>query len=128
MELQLVTFEQAKALKELGFPQGYDFSNWNNSYYDEDGIEYADCSLYGDYDFMTSAPTLELASKWVRENTGIFINVGLCVDFQYQVYLQTTLDKDHNIISSASQHSSYEEALSAGIDKTIEILKEDNYE
>lgn len=120
MELQLITFKQAKALKELGFPQG----GLRNAYYGPDG-ECVPINVCSPIDWELDAPTLELAAKWLRENTGIFINVGLCVDFQYQVYLQTTLDKDHNIISSASQHSSYEEALSAGINKAIEILKEE---
>lgn len=112
-----VNFEQAKILKELGFPQ-----LCANYSYDSEGVLYDFVDISGDYVF--SAPTLYMAQKWLREEKGIFINIDLCCDFRYQVYLKTTLNEDHNIISEASQHSSYEEALSVGIDKALEALGE----
>lgn len=122
--LKTVNYEQAHALYELGYPmktvsvcrchlEGIDASYiappkdciaWSN----DTGIEH---------------PTLEAVAKWIRDNKGMFINVGLCCDYQYQVYLQTTLDKDHNIISEAYQFNNYDDALSTGINIAIDKLK-----
>lgn len=115
---RLVTFDQAKALKALGFNyecQGHYTLNgdlyrysaaipWNhNAYLDE----------YACY----SAPTLELVAKWLREKRGIFTLV------QYKntswVSRIVLMYDGANIGASIDKYPSYEDALSACIDKAI---------
>ncbi len=115
MELQLVTFEQAKALKELGFDEYLDI------YYDIDNCLnscYSDEAKPRKYD----APTLELVAKWLREEKEIFIcphkatkvSKAVCTIY-YPV--NTNIHTEYEIFDD------YDEALSWGIDKAIEILK-----
>lgn len=120
MELQLVSFKQAKALQELGFPQEKkSFSQW----YSPTG--YPDL-----YDFMDSlecfAPFLELVAKWLREEKSIEI---LPQPYSYNHLKERTSSYtlnmwfDDNFVEYWETYNSYEEALSAGIDKAIEMLK-----
>lgn len=135
MELQLVNFEQAKALKELGFPQDVFYESTYIPIYDIDGefeysrwIEEKDCF----------APTLELAAKWLREEKSILIEPrtkafstnGFFKCFvlncskdctkcaEYQIYW-TDFGGDNVCFPN------WETALSAGIDKAIKLLKKE---
>lgn len=127
MELHLVNFKQAIALKELGFPQ--DISQ-STSYgeYDEDGDFWGLDQYYGEISY--AAPTLELVAKWLREEKNIWVNVWADSEdnehnkFNTVFYEQVCYGKDNKIISNKGifVHLTYEEALSAGIDKAIEIL------
>lgn len=124
MELELVNFEQAKALKGLGFPQSVlNDSLHNYPYYtDSDGFTY-------------SLPPLELATKWIRDEKEIIIepccaNINTYVikvlieqydDYEEQYYMS-------NKIPELKYYNTYEEALSAGIDKAIGLLKRKYYE
>ena len=123
MESQLVNFKQAVALKELGFPQ--DISQ-STSYgeYDENGDFWGLDQYYGDISY--AAPTLELVAKWLREEKQIYLHIRRlfatsiikhkdCYCFYYST-------KDYDETSYVSEFDSYEQALSAGIDKAIEIL------
>lgn len=131
MELQLVTFEQAKVLKELGFPQG---ECWYSYLENIDGEGF----LMDKDSYTYSAPTLELVAKWLREKKEIWINSeyyplghGYCC--LYQRYVKEpksskVLKSNYTTIKDDPRfgvYPTYEEALSAGIDKAIEILKEE---
>lgn len=69
MELQLVNVEQAKALKELGFPTKWTYNkNVPNTFQLGDrihGFAYHYC------------PALELVAKWLREEKNIHIDNNL---------------------------------------------------
>lgn len=66
MQLNLVSFEQATALKNLGFPALS--ADWS---YRNDGELY---NFVDDDGYVTAAPTLELAAKWLREEKQIMID------------------------------------------------------
>jgi len=134
------SFEQAKALKELGFPT---ILNASYSCYDEKGTLLHNCPLKrvegvlfnfktGEQTVLSSteylyAPTLSLAQKWLREEKDLFIDIYLIRDtihlYSYLIY---------KLIGSSStigegqgtDYATYEDALSAGIDKCIELLKQ----
>ena len=67
MQLNLVSFEQATALKNLGFPALS--ADWS---YRNDGELY---NFVDDDGYVTAAPTLELAAKWLREEKQIMIDM-----------------------------------------------------
>lgn len=134
MELQLVSFEQAKALKELGFPQDIDTTKW----YSGGRVLYSNKLLdYLPVSFV--APALEIVAKWLRDEKNILIEPctkafstnGFFKCFvlncskdctkcaEYQIYW-TDFGGDNVCFPN------WETALSAGIDKAIEILKSNN--
>lgn len=116
MELQLVSYEQAKALKELGLPQrNRDYDKWYSKTRELDNYTNLDT-------IECFAPTLELAAKWLRDEKDIFIEIMLDLGGGYNVkycklpWTNTLFDNEVGFFDD------YEEALSAGIDKVIEVL------
>lgn len=118
LKLPLVTFEQAKALKELGFPQRAVSSiGW----YSTNG-QLNNSSINAPLDLLEGecyASTLEFVVKWLREEKEIYIDV-----------LHQYLNNDYSLWFGYDKNdeettgfNTYEEALSEGIDKAIEILK-----
>lgn len=125
MKLQLVTFEQAKALKELGFPQG----TTNKFYYKsvDETFDYWDIQQYSTEKDFYAAPVLELVTKWLREEKDIDLWVRPLYSWnakegEHKAGYHFEGDWQNETITS---YPTYEEALSAGIDKAIEILKEE---
>lgn len=127
MELQLVNFEQAKALKELGFPQDLSFRECDY-WYNKHGHDNHHAELIGDdfsfSDIVCLAPTLELVAKWLREEKSLFTEITLDLGGGYNVQYCQLPWTNTLFDNSLGTFDSYEEALSAGIDKAIKILKE----
>lgn len=90
IELKRVNFEQAKTLKELGFPQGLSGNLTTNEYlYYSDNID-KNCEDHGmidepfiPYRFETSmynyyrAPYLEEVANWIESEHNLFIEIRL---------------------------------------------------
>ena len=117
MTEDFVTYEQAELLKELGFNQltihHYDvethefspkFSHYYTICYDN----------WNQYNNTISAPTLSQVQKWLREVKEIYLFVTM-EDLRYYWYIGKEFQIDNS--------KSYEEALSAGIDRALEIIK-----
>ena len=111
MELQTVSFIQAKLLKELGF-------NWNCG----------DLELgYGTHDWNTndcgegciSAPTIALALKWCRDVKGIVCAVEL---YGKNVYKITAYNGDTRMFDHITYYS-YDDAEKMLLDKILKILQ-----
>lgn len=129
-ELQFVTFEQAKALKELGFPQ-----DMIGGYYSEICKPEVRGLLVHKIvvDTMYASPSLELVAKWLRDEKKMQVEVNYVCDgcFRCYVFMMNRCYSDIKSIavenkddkSKFYRYVSYEEALSAGIDKAIKILK-----
>lgn len=122
MEQVIVTLEQAKSLKELGFPQRAISSiGWysTNGQLNNSSIDIPLDLLEGE----CAAPHLELVAKWLRDEKDIFININH-ISSGYSSWIKTISD-NANIGANLGYVDKYEVALSNGIDKAIEILKED---
>ena len=130
------TFEQSKALKEMGF-------DWDcHAYYDkrrQDGVidralRFQNYNYDNDYMNSVSAPTLSQAAKWLRVK-GIGITVQIYTKEKrdwgpnyfegvfYRPYFTSTKDA-HAMGIINNDFNSYEDALSAGIDGALKILKD----
>ena len=130
-----VSFEQAKALKKLGFdwkcfsyyrPTGdIDFCYYNF----EDCIQRADYNNEryqpsSFYNIEASAPSLSQAQKWLRKEKGIIVQssfIQACdesIVFESGMCVNTT----RYIIPPASKK--YEEALRKAIDCALKYIKE----
>lgn len=151
MTLDEVSYKQAKALNELGFPysgKGKHYSNgtcdisvsrWNNIIWDweelepitEEGILFGEDGLNYEYnsDMCIFAPYLELVAKWLRRDKNINIYPipasYNCLEKKTPSYFVGIWFGD-NYEEDNTYYGSWERAMSAGIDKAIEKLKKDN--
>ena len=114
-----VTYEQAVALKKLGFNYDCDYC------YSEDKELYK-------YDYHTeyytrisndiSAPTLAQAQKWLRKTKKHHVDSS-CIDKDTWHYTITELIDNVIVVRNELEFSSYEEALSVGITECIKLLE-----
>jgi hypothetical protein len=117
LEKEFVSYQEASALKELGFDKPC--FTW---YWDDIGL-YSDF-IYGNHNKnpnLISAPTYSQAFRWFREKYGLSgftlpWGEGL---FDYRIY--STKEGLH--LFSSPKYSSTEEAELACLKKLIEIVK-----
>lgn len=119
-----VTYEQAQQLKELGF-------DWKcYAYYDkrrQDGIidralKFQNYNYDNDYMNSVSTPTLAQVQKWLREKGKIIL---INVVPELKQYYWNLYDESFSFRGACNEnYNTYEQALSAGIDKALELLKE----
>lgn len=133
-----VTYEQALALKKLGFDEKCLFAYNENvtlipHHYTCDGTVYTTdlyCSsnkhYYKDKDFC-DAPTLAHAQKWLIKEKKYYVNPDADIS---DVWLWEIVNlRNSNLIcmwNQPNQHNhynSYEKALSAGITECLKMLK-----
>ena len=127
IRLKLVTLEQAKILKEKGFPQP-------NECPDEKFTDLGEGSYY--------APSLSLVQKWLIEEKNFIVNVVPAMDwddkamrycnFHYECWYGQvgtpsicTLrsnEKDFGGNYKDAKFETYEEALSEGINKALTLI------
>ena len=117
-----VSFEVAKLLKEKGFDTECDYlyvngklvkaqgfaCNWNNGE-----------TLFTDYKNECSAPTLQMAMKWLREVHKIFLNINFIQEhfcFTYRI-VHDGVEEKFVVYSST-----YEQACEAAIKYCLENL------
>lgn len=131
-----VSFEQAVKLKEMGF-------DWLTiHYYDVKTYEfspkishnYTVCyDNWNEYSNSISSPTLAQTAKWLREVKSIIICIEprfhgskrpLVVDYEYHLFNKD--DGCYIYIEAKTIYDTYEKSLSAGINKALELLKEEN--
>ena len=115
------SFEVAKLLKEKGFDEGC------NSYFISDN-EIALISNRRDFNnhgVYLSAPTLQMAMKWLREVHNIFIEISTNIDLNGKYhYSYTILDKECKYIRRGYTDFdwNYEETCKAAIKYCLENL------
>lgn len=123
-----VTYEQALRLKELGFDWKCGF-HYDSLELNHPLNETKYRVIYGKTTFF-KAPTLSQAQKWLRENG---IEVGVFADFdgelpngkwmwlmrKFNTHLYDTVFPEENI-----NYDTYEQSLSAGIDRALGLLKD----
>jgi hypothetical protein len=122
MEIEFVPYEQALALKELGFDEPC-----AACYYKKFDNEIGYHKVYRDFNFVqltVSAPTYSQAFRWFREK----------YDLHYQL-IPFFSDKESHAVDyylALAQHrppiqvKTYEEAELACIEKLIEIVEQKN--
>lgn len=118
MGLKLVNYNQAKALKELGF--NYKCSTFYYPSFTIKKVRRDKFINWNDYVSLVpviSAPPLELVKLWLMSKF-IFINI---IYSNKRFHLEILNDKSM-ILYKNYNFDLYEEALLVGIDKAIEIL------
>jgi len=126
MKLQVCTREQSLKLKELGFNYP------TNEYYPKrknvfDETYRTDLSNHNDTNYSISAPTVELALQWIRNEKYIFSAFDFCVnkhnDVGYKWKYFAICDK---LFYSETEHrfASYESAQNDLLDELLTAIQE----
>ena len=122
MEKEFVPYEEALALRGLGFDEGC------LMWYENDTSQ-----LIGDYtrnsvewfnNACASAPLYQQAFRWFREKYGLYPNVEyFSIAFEYGYYIR--IPKEHKItnLNDEDMVKTYEEAELECLRKLIEITK-----
>jgi hypothetical protein len=122
MNKEFCTYEQALALKELGFDEPC-FGSYVK------GNEYKDWTLYfeggtflaKDYPEFISVPLYQQAFRWFRDKHNLvfnFISYSIVKPGEYHWSITW-----HDVAKASGIVKTYEEAESASLDKLIEICK-----
>lgn len=137
-----VTYEQALALKKLGFNENCFYHyNLNKELRANFSIDNNACIIEGyflrnntNFSICITAPTLAQAQKWILTNNKVFITVEPYFvnwengNYSNPKYEYIIVDNDGNRYESSSRKTYFdspEEAMSAGItDYIVEFLKE----
>ena len=132
-----VSFEQALKLKELGFDWECNH-NYKKDFYNKWIFFHCLQDAYGNHNhgiksepIFVSAPTLSQAAKWLREVKGISVEpFSVVTRKKWAYHLCHSIGEDFGITIHIDKKdlkgygfNTYEKALSAGIDKTLELLK-----
>ena len=124
-----VSFETAKLLKEKGFDENTlmvymsygdlckcnRYDSIRNSNYNDITKNYFECT----------APTLQMAMKWLREEHNIFIEISTSIDLNGDYHFSyTILDKECKYVRRGYTFFdwSYEDAVEAALEYCLEIL------
>jgi hypothetical protein len=124
-----VSFEIAKLLKEKGFDCASEvwYSEYTSQFVDKKyiNIEFDNHNKFNEnYKFICSAPTLQMARKWLRKVHNINIDIVSIWNqkrFEYQVFVVTPENAKHCYIDD-KLYLGYEEAAEAGIKYCLENL------
>ena len=116
MEKEFIPYEQALALKELGFSKSCIFC------YDENGKQSTDVIPFGrnynSFEFFISAPLYQQAFRWFREKYKYSSYIKEATKDKYRFYIEKFDEKFYN-----SEILIYEEAELECLKKLIEIVK-----
>jgi len=129
MNREFIPYEQALALKELGFDEPcFGYYNYNGSHFFKYKPRTDDKNL-------TKAPLYQQAFRWFREKHGIcswierlYTEYSVAYYKTNEEYKKDASSKMHNLIISLKEYSTYEEAELACLKKLIEIVKVKNHE
>ena len=117
-----VSFEIAKLLKEKGFKEEV------TNYYDSGG-NFVESGYKFNYNFQTvehSAPTHQMAMKWLREVYGLFISINLdYLDWSFQMFDIKNRNENMEptcLSDSYACHKCYEDAVEAALKYSLENL------
>ena len=124
LEKDFVPYEEALALKELGFDEPcntcYDKLEMVASY----GASVFDYKNYNTSGYMVSRPTFSQAFRWFREKHNLNPLIAFC---EYAIESENawkyTLDNPTKILMWDGKFNTYEEAELACLKKLIEISK-----
>ena len=127
MNKEFVKYEEALALKELGFDEPC-FGCYTKD--NELSLDYSNNTDDGHYFQKCSAPLYQQAFRWFRENHKIIVVIDFFNDgneFEETEFTFTVSDyvdfKTHDTFVTNKSYKTYEEAELACLKKLIEIVK-----
>ena len=124
MEKEFIPYEQALALKELGFDEPC------FGYYDAEKVFKFPGTTMCNRNFLdlltVTAPLYQQAFRLFREKHDKYgvVNIDLSNNLKDKIFVYMVEDKLGYIIDRSEEYNTYEEAEQACLDKLIEICKE----
>ena len=115
-----VSFETAKLLKERGFDESTIMRYDSNGEISSDG-RYGHYNSLKKFDFI-SAPTLQMAMKWLRDIHGLFIHIDVIREASCWLADIQDIKGDVSIYSVENEFPNYEQACEAAIKYCLENL------
>ena len=123
MTTEFITYEQALALKELGFDEPC--IGWYNpqvNYKKVTTDRYWAFHLTGEWENFKPSPLYQQAFKWFREKHGVYTEIFVDDDKTFG-FMITHFTSEGRVDSPVKYgHITYEEAESACLDKLIQIV------
>ena len=129
MEKEFVPYEQALALKELGFNEPCFAFFWNTGKFYTCGnyphtISYHTQNQLGDYNLdSTSAPLYQQAFRWFREKYGYYVDLFVDDDKTFGFMISYFVEIGRADKPIQRKYNTYEEAEQECLVKLIEIVK-----
>ena len=130
IEESYVSFDTAKMLKEAGFDARCYVQ------YSDIGVQWDSTSPsnFNADDWAYSCPTQALAARWLREAHGIHVVIteeaytnGINYLWQVLIYNPLSVDcwdnKSTGMYGDNGEYKTYEEALEAGLQEAIKLIK-----
>ena len=125
LEKEFVPYEEALALKELGFDEKC-FCNWEESWSPEPKHEIR-MVLTTDQTWLRPgwicAPTYSQAFRWFREKHSLHSNVK-CINTTYNNHFRFEIESNSETLYCRNLFDTHEEAELACLRKLIEIVKQ----
>ena len=135
MNKEFIPYEQALALKELGFDEPcFGYYNGQGNYIGEEGKMNSNCNKLGMHGTYCTAPTFSQAFRWFREKHSLrsFVDTRVYdVDspnqwiYDFQIKMGNGVDTQPFY---SGDFDTYEEAEFACLVKLIEIVKKNTNE
>jgi hypothetical protein len=127
MNKEFIPYEQALALKELGFDEPcFGYYNGQGNYIGEEGKTNSNCNKLGMHGAYCTAPLYQQAFRWFREEYVLdsIVQPTYSTKYQYRVFNVETKSKvqvygDY----MGKEFKTYEEAELACLIKLIELTK-----
>jgi hypothetical protein len=139
MKYLFIPYEQALALKELGFNEpclaGYNFKDRRTGQFTYPSAKEpnttSEARVYHKDKKIVGAPLYQQAFRWFRENHNLVYQINYLYNGNYQVvihkntheYMELIQDLEHACVDEIPDNYSYEEAELACLIKLIEIVK-----
>jgi hypothetical protein len=129
MEKEFISYEQALALKELGFDdkcfgaydKKYKLAISTSDYWDKSSL-YSLNDYFGKNNYRCLAPLYQQAFRWFREKYNLISVVGYHNLWKYSFLIETI--EEHKTIIVVDKINTYKEAELECLKKLIEIVKE----
>jgi len=127
MKTEFITYEQALALKELGFDEpcfGYYHLNKEFQFF----AYIRSCNTNSEFKFYPTVPTFSQAFRWFRDKYGLYHSIGLDSSLENDINCDYQIINHNQSISELKTgFKSYEEAELECLKKLIEIVKLNNH-
>jgi hypothetical protein len=125
MEKEFIPYEQALALKELGFESPYPIGGYQGGkvfYYENGELYYDGQPMYSSnyHDGQILAPLYQQAFRWFREKYDLFYDILQYIDKDWKY---TTYSDNVDDFFQSGFFNTYEEAELECLKKLIEIVK-----
>lgn len=128
MEKEFIPYEQALALKELGFSSPYPIGGYQGGavfYYEKGNLYYDGRPMYSSdaHAGQIDAPLYQQAFRWFKEKYGYDVTIKKCTPSEYKFQIEQLFVEGDSYYFIDFPFKTYGEAELECLKKLIEIVK-----